>query len=48
MKVVREAFRQIGKKMETNPEIRKALADFDSLYSLRLYYMIEIFLLFRR
>jgi hypothetical protein len=43
MKAVRQAFREIGKKMAENPKIKTALANFDSLYSLRLYYMIEIF-----
>jgi hypothetical protein len=43
MKAVRNAFQVVGKKMETNPAVKKALENFDSLYSLRLYYMIEIF-----
>lgn len=43
MKAVRDAFRKIGNKMDTDQGIQKALDNFDSLYSLRLYYMIEIF-----
>ncbi len=43
MKAVREAFRTVHQMMLTQPAIEKALANFDSLYSLRLYYMIEVF-----
>ncbi len=43
MKSVREAFRRISIKMKKNPRVAAALKEFDSLYSLRLYYMIEIF-----
>ncbi len=43
MKATRDAFRLIGKKMELDPKLKKALSNFDSLYSLRIYYMIEIF-----
>lgn len=43
MRSIREAFRRVQIKMEDNPRINDALKHFDSLYSLRLYYMIEIF-----
>lgn len=43
MKAIRQAFRQVGELMKTNSDITKALSNFDSLYSLRLYYMIEVF-----
>ncbi len=43
MKAVRQAFQQISELMKTTPAIKEALANFDSIYSLRLYYMIEIF-----
>ena len=43
MKTIRQAFRKVGEKMQNNPMIRHALSNFDSLYSLRLYYMIEVF-----
>lgn len=43
MKAVRQAFREVGTLMQTNPSIKTALSNFDSLYSLRLYYMIEVF-----
>lgn len=43
MKSVRHGFQKIKQKMQLNPTIETTLANFDSLYSLRLYYMIEIF-----
>lgn len=43
MKTIRQAFRIVDEKMQVSPEIRHALSNFDSLYSLRLYYMIEVF-----
>lgn len=43
MKTIRQAFRMVGEKMNHNPDLRQALSNFDSLYSLRLYYMIEVF-----
>lgn len=43
MKTIKEAFRRVGQLMAKNPLIEKALTNFDSLYSLRLFYMIEIF-----
>ncbi|MCB1136236.1 MAG: hypothetical protein KDK78_08215, partial [Chlamydiia bacterium] len=42
-KAVRQAFRIVGEKMRTNPRVYAALQEFDSAYSLRLYYMIEVF-----
>lgn len=43
MKAVREAFRRVGQKQRENPRVAQALEHFDSLYSLRLYYMVEVF-----
>lgn len=43
MRSVRDAFQQVHQKMQINPRLSAALANFDSLYSLRLYYMIEVF-----
>lgn len=43
MKAVRQAFAEIQQRAEANPRLRKALENFDSAYSLRLYYMIEVF-----
>lgn len=45
MRAVREAFRKVCKKMHENERLSEALQDFNSVYSLRLYYMIEIFTL---
>jgi hypothetical protein len=43
MKEIKLGFQLIERKMQTNPKIATVLSQFDSLYSLRLYYMIEIF-----
>jgi hypothetical protein len=43
MAAVREAFRRVQEKTKSNPRLLTALQDFDSAYSLRLYYMIEVF-----
>lgn len=43
MRAVRQAFQRVGVMMQDNPRIVQALQNFDSLYSLRLYYMIEVF-----
>jgi hypothetical protein len=43
MKEIKLGFQSIETKMKTNPKIAQALSQFDSLYSLRLYYMIEVF-----
>lgn len=43
MKAIRQAFQRVKVMMEENPAIKTALSNFDSLYSLRLYYMIEVF-----
>ena len=43
MKAIREAFRRVRSKMQTNPKVKLALENFDSVYSLRLYYMVEVF-----
>lgn len=40
---VREAFRRVGVKMKENPKVAAALENFNSAYSLRLYYTIEVF-----
>lgn len=42
-KAVREAFRRVLVKMQNNPRVANALKEFDSAYSLRLYYTIEVF-----
>ena len=42
-KAVREAFQRVSHKMQTNPRVARALQEFDSAYSLRLYYTIEVF-----
>jgi hypothetical protein len=42
-KTIREAFRRVGEKLQANPKVLKALQSFDSAYSLRLYYTIEVF-----
>ena len=47
MKAVRHGFKKVGEKIRTNPKVGPALENFDSLYSLRLYYMIEVFSLIR-
>mmetsp|Transcript_27565 Transcript_27565/g.38881 ORF Transcript_27565/g.38881 Transcript_27565/m.38881 type:complete len:260 (-) Transcript_27565:3-782(-) len=44
MKAVKEAFQKIFKEMKNNQPMRVALEDFDSSYSTRLYYMIEVFI----
>ena len=43
MRAIREAFRRVRKKSESCAEINLALESFNSLYSLRLYYMTEVF-----
>jgi len=49
MSCVRDAFRQVATKVhdrrgpQTGARLRRALEHFDSLYSLRLYYLIEVF-----
>lgn len=43
MKTLKQAFKKVQQVMENNTLIKEALYNFDSLYSLRLYYMIEIF-----
>ncbi len=43
MSAVRKAFGLIVQKMEINADIATALEHFDSVYSLRLYYLIEVF-----
>lgn len=43
MRAVKQAFLQVGFLLKEDARIGKALANFDSLYSLRLYYMIEVF-----
>lgn len=45
MRAVRIAFRNIYYKMKKNQRLKTALENFNSVYSLRLYYMIEIFTL---
>ncbi len=42
MKAVRRGFCRINDKLQTNPQLKIALCDFNSIYSLRLYYMIEV------
>lgn len=42
MRAVREGFRRISRKIKENPRVSEALKDFNSVYSLRLYYMLEI------
>ena len=42
-KATREAFRRVGQKMKNNPRVLQALQSFDSAYSLRIYYTIEVF-----
>ncbi|CAH6419859.1 Hypothetical protein HVR_LOCUS940 [uncultured virus] len=42
-KCVQNAFRKVLIKMQTNPKLCEALTNFNSVYSTRLYYMIEIF-----
>lgn len=43
MKAVRQGFNIVNNKCRHNPRIAKALTNFDSAYSLRLYYLIEVF-----
>ena len=43
MAAIRKAFVTVCKKMENNPRVFSALKHFNSVYSLRLYYMMEIF-----
>jgi len=43
MKSIREAFRRIDSKMRNNSKTKTALESMNSLYSIRIYYMIEVF-----
>lgn len=43
MKLLRKGFSIVSKKMKKNAKLKSALKNFDSVYSLKLYYMIEIF-----
>lgn len=43
MKLVRQGFKKVTQKMHSNERIKQALNHYDSIYSLRLYYMIEVF-----
>ena len=43
MAAVRRAFARVGEKAASNPRVAAALESFDSVYSLRLYYAIEVF-----
>lgn len=43
MRTVREGFRRVREKMRHNPALGNALKDYNSVYSLRIYYMTEIF-----
>lgn len=43
MKTIRHGFAEVYRIMQSDPQIAEALKSFDSIYSLRLYYTIEIF-----
>lgn len=43
MRAIREGFRRVSRKMKKKPGINAALQNFNSVYSLRLYYMMEVF-----
>lgn len=42
MSCIRQAFRIVDQKARVNKRIANALKDFNSLYSLRLYYVVEV------
>ena len=43
MKSLREAFRRISVDAQRDAKVQDALKEFDSLFSLRLYYTVEVF-----
>jgi hypothetical protein len=45
MGAIRKAFQRVCDKIKNNHQLRQALDHYDSVYSLRLYYMIEVFTL---
>lgn len=47
MRCVREGFRRVFQKMSNSKRVRMSLENFNSVYSLRLYYMTEILTIIR-